>query len=48
MARDLSFIGRPHEYDARRVFSLTRADWQDRINFGPAPQGPAGEEEMLK
>jgi len=33
MARDLSFIGRPHEYDARRVFSLTGADWQDRINF---------------
>ncbi len=33
MARDLSFIGRPHEYDARRVFSLTGADWQDRVNF---------------
>jgi Xaa-Pro aminopeptidase len=33
MARDLSFIGRPHEYDPRRVFSLTGADWQDRVNF---------------
>ena len=33
MARDLSFIGRPREYDSRRVFSLTGADWQDGINF---------------
>ncbi|MBZ5701513.1 MAG: hypothetical protein LAN84_06670 [Acidobacteriia bacterium] len=33
MARDLSFIGRPHEYEPRRVFSLTGADWQDRVNF---------------
>ena len=31
MARDLSFIGRPHEYDARRVFSLTGAERTYRL-----------------
>lgn len=30
---DLSFIGKPHEYDPRRVYSTTGADWQDRVNF---------------
>ena len=30
---DISFIGKPHEYDPRRVYSLTGADWQDRVNF---------------
>ena len=30
---DISFIGKPHEYDARRVYSLTGADWQERVNF---------------
>ena len=33
MVKDISFIGRPHEYDARRVYSLTGADWQERVNF---------------
>ena len=30
---DLSFIGKPHGYDARRVYSQTGADWQERVNF---------------
>ncbi|MBP1700788.1 MAG: peptidase [Deltaproteobacteria bacterium] len=30
---DTSFIGKPHEYDPRRVYSLTGADWQERVNF---------------
>jgi Xaa-Pro aminopeptidase len=30
---DLSFIGKPHKYDARRVYSQTGADWQERVNF---------------
>jgi Xaa-Pro aminopeptidase len=33
MVKDTSFIGRPHEYDARRVFSQTGADWQERVHF---------------
>ena len=33
MVKDISFIGKPHEYDARRVYSLTGADWQERVNF---------------
>jgi len=33
MVKDLSFIGKPHEYDARRVYSLTGADYQERVNF---------------
>jgi len=30
---DLSFIKRPHEYTARRVYSTTATDWQERVNF---------------
>lgn len=30
---DMSFIGRPHEYEPRRVYSTTGSDWQERINF---------------
>jgi Xaa-Pro aminopeptidase len=30
---DLSFIGRPHEYDPRRTYSTTATDWQARIDF---------------
>ncbi|HSW10562.1 MAG TPA: Xaa-Pro peptidase family protein [Bacillota bacterium] len=30
---DTSFIGRPHEYMARRVYSTTATDWQERVNF---------------
>lgn len=30
---DLSFIQRPHENDPRRVYSLTGADWQSRVDF---------------
>src|SRR4030042_6153478 len=33
MVKDISFIGKPHEYDPRRVYSLTGADWQERGNF---------------
>ncbi len=33
MVKDISFIGKPHEYDARRVFSQTGADWQERVHF---------------
>lgn len=33
MIKDLSFIGRPHEYDARRAYSLTGVDWQEKVNF---------------
>jgi len=33
MVKDISFIGRPHEYDPRRVYSLTGADWQERVNL---------------
>jgi hypothetical protein len=25
---DLSFIGQPHEWDPRRLYSQTAADWQ--------------------
>src|SRR6516165_7117458 len=30
---DIRFIGRPHEWDPRRVYSQTGADWQQRIDF---------------
>jgi len=30
---DLSFIGRPHEHDPRRVYSTTATDWQGRVDF---------------
>lgn len=30
---DISFIGRPHEYLPRRVYSTTATDWQERVNF---------------
>jgi Xaa-Pro aminopeptidase len=30
---DLSFIGRPHEFEPRRTFSTTATDWQARIDF---------------
>jgi Xaa-Pro aminopeptidase len=33
MVKDISFIGKPHEYDARRIFSQTGADWQERVDF---------------
>lgn len=33
MVGDISFIGKPHEYWARRVFSQSGADWQERVNF---------------
>src|SRR5580658_3037640 len=28
-----SFIGKPHEWDSRRVYSQTGADWQYRVDF---------------
>src|ERR1700730_14406788 len=30
---DLSFIGKPHEWDPRRVYSQTGVDWQYRVDF---------------
>jgi Xaa-Pro aminopeptidase len=30
---DLSFLGKPHEHDPRRVFSTTSTDWQARVDF---------------
>jgi Xaa-Pro aminopeptidase len=30
---DTSFIGKPHEWDPRRVYSQTGADWQYRVDF---------------
>jgi len=30
---DLSFIGKPHHWDPRRVYSQTGADWQLRVDF---------------
>ena len=30
---DISFIGKPHEWDPRRVYSQTGADWQHRVDF---------------
>jgi Xaa-Pro aminopeptidase len=30
---DISFIGRPHEWDPRRLYSQTGADWQYRVDF---------------
>ena len=30
---DLSFLGKPHEHDPRRVFSTTATDWQSRVDF---------------
>jgi Xaa-Pro aminopeptidase len=30
---DLSFIGKPHEHDPRRVYSTTGTDWQSRVDF---------------
>jgi Xaa-Pro aminopeptidase len=33
MAMDLSFIGQPHHWDPRRVYSQTGADWQQRVDF---------------
>jgi Xaa-Pro aminopeptidase len=30
---DLSFIGKPHEYEPRRAYSTTSTDWQARVDF---------------
>jgi Xaa-Pro aminopeptidase len=30
---DTSFIGSPHEWDPRRLYSQTGADWQTRVDF---------------
>ena len=30
---DLTFLGKPHEHDPRRVYSTTGADWQARVDF---------------
>src|ERR687891_578433 len=30
---DLSFLGKPHEHDPRRVYSTTSTDWQARVDF---------------
>src|SRR5574337_1023026 len=30
---DTSFIGKPHEWDPRRIYSQTGADWQYRVDF---------------
>ncbi|MCL6450957.1 MAG: Xaa-Pro peptidase family protein [Acetobacteraceae bacterium] len=30
---DLSFIGRPHEFLTRRIYSTTSTDWQRRVDF---------------
>jgi Xaa-Pro aminopeptidase len=30
---DISFIGKPHHWDPRRVYSQTGADWQQRVDF---------------
>ena len=30
---DLSFLGKPHEHDPRRVLSTTSTDWQARVDF---------------
>src|ERR1700726_796551 len=32
MAMDTRFIGKPHEWDPRRVYSQTGADWQYRVH----------------
>jgi Xaa-Pro aminopeptidase len=31
---DTSFLGKPHEWSPRRVYSQTGADWQYRVDFG--------------
>src|SRR5581483_3686939 len=30
---DTSFLGQPHEWDPRRLYSQTGADWQYRVDF---------------
>src|SRR5574342_777531 len=30
---DLSFIGKPHQWEPRRLYSQTAADWQQRVDF---------------
>ncbi len=30
---DLSFLGKPHEFDPRRVYSTSSTDWQGRVDF---------------
>ena len=30
---DTSFIGKPHHWEPRRVYSTTGADWQLRVDF---------------
>jgi Xaa-Pro aminopeptidase len=30
---DTGFIGKPHEWNPRRVYSQTGADWQHRVDF---------------
>src|ERR1700704_2628791 len=30
---DLSFVGKPHEWDPRRTYSTTATDWQARVDF---------------
>ena len=30
---DTDFIGKPHEWDPRRLYSQTGADWQYRVDF---------------
>src|ERR1700751_4288933 len=36
---DTSFIGQPHEWDPRRLYSQTGADWQYRVDFDRLRKG---------
>ena len=36
---DTSFIGKPHEYRVRSVYSTTATDWQERVELRPPAAG---------
>ena len=44
---DLSFLGKPHEYDPRRVYSTTATDWQGRVDFDRLRRDRLGRARMM-
>ena len=44
---DLSFLGKPHEFDPRRVYSTTATDWQGRVDFERLRRDRLGRARMM-
>jgi Xaa-Pro aminopeptidase len=44
---DLDFLGKPHEFEPRRVYSTTASDWQGRVDFDRLRRDRLGRARMM-